>query len=58
MVVESITGSKFNVRIKKKTKLGKHTAIIPEVSGTSFITGKSTFWIDPKDDLGKGFLLA
>ena len=58
MVVESITGSKFNVRIKKETELGKRMAIIPEVSGTSFITGKSTFWVDPKDDLGNGFLLA
>ena len=58
MVVESITGSKFNVRIKKETKLGKRMAIIPEVSGTSFIIGKSTFWVDPKDDLGNGFLLA
>ena len=58
MVVESITGSKFNVRIKKETELGERMAIIPEVSGTSFIIGKSTFWVDPKDDLGNGFLLA
>lgn len=31
-------------------------AVIPEVTGTAFITGKNTFWIDPEDPLKKGFI--
>jgi proline racemase len=32
-------------------------AIIPEVAGTSYITGKHEFLIDPLDPLKDGFIL-
>jgi proline racemase len=32
-------------------------AIIPEVSGSAFITGENQFWFDPDDPLRAGFIL-
>jgi proline racemase len=33
-------------------------AVIPEVEGDAFITGRSEFWIDPNDSLNEGFLVS
>lgn len=55
--VESIVGSVFGGRIVDTTMVGGHPAVIPEVSGTAHITGRSEFWIDPNDSLGRGFLV-
>ena len=59
IVIESILGaaSAFHCRIIDQTQIGPHPAIIPEVSGTAFITGLHEFILDPRDELGKGFLL-
>lgn len=56
-VIESIIGTKFIGRVLKETTFGKHQAVIPEVEGTAFITGKNTFCVDPKDPLKHGFIL-
>jgi proline racemase len=59
IVVESILGeaSTFGGRVVGRTKVGSYEAIIPEVSGTAFITGRHEFVIDPRDELGRGFLI-
>jgi proline racemase len=59
IVIESILGaaSAFGGRVVGQTQVGPHEAIIPEVSGRAFITGRHEFFIDPRDELGKGFLL-
>ncbi len=59
ILVESILGraSVFGGRAVETTHVGSHDAVIPEVSGTAFITGRSRFFIDPRDPLGSGFLL-
>ncbi len=57
LVIESIIGSTFTVRVKAATTFGPHEAIIPEVSGEAYITGRSTFCLDPDDPLRHGFLL-
>lgn len=57
IVVESIVGSVFEGRIVEETDLDGIPAVVPEISGTAHITGRSEFWIDPEDDLGRGFLL-
>ncbi|MHA1244101.1 MAG: proline racemase family protein, partial [Candidatus Heimdallarchaeota archaeon] len=36
---------------------GSFDAVIPQVEGTAHITGKSEFFLDPKDPLKKGFIL-
>lgn len=57
MVIESIVGSKFVASVKSTTTFGPHDAVIPEVEGNAHICGKSTFLLDPDDELGKGFFL-
>ena len=47
----------FKVSVLEEASLGSLNAIIPEVEGTANIVGKHTFWIDPDDDIGKGFML-
>lgn len=55
--IESLIGSSFTGRVKEETAFGNYRAIIPEVEGRAFITGRNEFIIDPEDDLRHGFLL-
>ena len=57
IIIESILGSTFNLKIKEEIKYAKFNAIIPEVSGNAFITGEHTFLINKDDDLKYGFIL-
>lgn len=57
MIIESILGTRFIASPIKETKFGPYNAVIPEVSGEAFITGKNEFWIDPADPLKNGFIL-
>ena len=53
----NILGSKFTARVKETTTFGPHTAVIAEVEGRAFITGKNEFLMDPDDPLKDGFML-
>jgi proline racemase len=57
IVVESIIGTRFTGRIVKTTTFGSYSAIIPEIEGAAYITGRHQFLIDPDDPLGAGFVL-
>lgn len=57
MTVESIVGSTFTGRAVEKTRFGPYDAVIPEVSGSAHIVGRSEFWVDPADEIGAGFLI-
>lgn len=57
MTIEGIVGSSFTCKVKETVKFGQYEAVIPEVEGTAFITGKHTFIIDPADPLRDGFIL-
>lgn len=57
ITIESILGTTFKASPIKETTFGNYKAVIPEVSGTAFITGKNEFWIDPDDPLKHGFIL-
>ena len=57
IIIESIIGSIFSVKVVATTTFGSYNAVIPEVSGNAYITGKNTFWIDPEDPLKDGFIL-
>jgi trans-L-3-hydroxyproline dehydratase len=57
MVIESIIGSRFTVRVLKEVQFGPHKAVIPEVEGSASITGRNEFLIDPDDPLRDGFIL-
>jgi trans-L-3-hydroxyproline dehydratase len=60
IIIESILGthSTFHGKVVGKTKVGLYDAIVPEVSGQAFITGRHTFIIDKRDELGRGFLIS
>jgi proline racemase len=57
ITIESILGSTMTVRAVEQTTFGTYDAVIPEVSGTAYFTGKNEFWFDPKDPLRNGFIL-
>lgn len=56
IIIESILGTTMDVQVLETTKYGPHQAVIPEVTGTAFITGQNEFYFDPKDPLKNGFI--
>ncbi len=54
---ESILGTVFGGTIVEEMQLGPYPAIIPEVEGHAWLTGRHEFMIDPDDPLKEGFLL-
>jgi len=56
-VVESLIGTRFTGRVVEATQVGPYSAIISEVEGTAYITGRSEFLLDPEDPLRDGFLV-
>ena len=60
IIVESILGaaSTFSGRVVGHTQVGPYEAVVPEVSGTAYITGRHEFVLDPGDKPGQGFLLS
>jgi len=57
ITIESLIGTSFTGRVAGTTWVNGVPAIIPEVSGTAYITGQHTFLIDPDDPLADGFIL-
>jgi trans-L-3-hydroxyproline dehydratase len=59
IVVESILGrhSTFSGRVAGAAQVGSYAAVVPEIGGTAFITGRHEFIISPGDSVGQGFLL-
>ena len=56
ITVESILGTTMDVEVIETTKFGPHNAVIPEVTGAAFITGRNEFYFDPNDPLKNGFI--
>jgi proline racemase len=54
-VPESILGTRFEGRVVDRTTVGDLPAIVPEVTGSAWITGEHTFLIDEDDPLSTGF---
>jgi len=56
ITIESILGTTMDVQILRTEQYGPHQAVIPEVSGKAYFTGRNEFWFDPEDPLNKGFI--
>jgi proline racemase len=56
-VHESIIGSTFTARVVARTTVGELPAIVPELTGSAFITGEHTFIVNDDDPLAGGFRL-
>jgi proline racemase len=57
MVNESIICTKFTGKILSETTVGSFKAIIPEITGSAYITGFSQFTVDDDDPVKYGFIL-
>ncbi len=59
IVIESILGraSAFSGRVVGRAQVGQYSAVVPEVGGTAFITGRHEFIISSRDSVGQGFLI-
>jgi trans-L-3-hydroxyproline dehydratase len=56
ITIESILGTCMDVKVVDTTTFGPYDAVIPEVSGSAWITGENRFYFDPSDPLKKGFI--
>jgi trans-L-3-hydroxyproline dehydratase len=56
VVIESILGSTMSVEVVEEKIFGPRSAVVPEVSGTAYVTGRSEFFFDPEDPLKAGFI--
>ena len=57
IVVESIIGTRFAGRLARTCSFGPYDAVVPEVEGSAWITGRHEFLIAPDDPLAEGFIL-
>ncbi len=56
-VVESLLSTCFSGRILERLTFAGVPAVIPEVEGSAYLTGRHEFLIEPEDPLRSGFLL-
>lgn len=56
ITIESILGTTMDVKVVEETTFGPYRAVIPEVTGSAYFTGKNEFWFDPEDPLKGGFI--
>jgi len=56
ITIESILDTTMDVKILSTASYGPYNAVIPEVGGSAYYTGKNEFWFDPDDPLKKGFI--
>jgi len=56
-VIESLIGTLFTGRVVRETTFGEYAAVVPEVEGSAWITGRHQFLIAPDDPLKGGFIL-
>lgn len=56
-VIESLIGTRFTGRVVRETMFREYAAVVPEVEGSAWITGRQEFLIAPDDPLKDGFVL-
>jgi trans-L-3-hydroxyproline dehydratase len=53
----SITGAVFEARPVEAASVGSYPAVVVEVTGEAYWTGRASFVLDPADSIGAGFIL-
>jgi proline racemase len=56
-VHESIIGTRFTGRLLGQTSVASRPAVVPEISGRAWITGKGEYRLDSSDPFPEGFVL-
>ena len=54
---ESIIGTRFSATVPERVAAAGRDAVITEITGQAFRTGEHQFTVDPRDELGIGFVL-
>lgn len=54
---ESLTGERFGGRVLRTVDYHGVAAVVPEVEGQAYFTGRHSFFLDDGDPLGGGFLV-
>ncbi len=54
-VHESIIGTRFTGRLLSETDVGGRPAVVPEITGRAWITGRAEYVLDPTDPFPEGF---
>jgi proline racemase len=57
LVHDSLVGTRFRARVHKRTTVHGTAAVVPVVTGNAHMVARSTFTVDPYDDLTPGFVL-
>ena len=56
-VHESVIGTRFSGRLVAETEVGGRPAVVPEITGRAWITGRGSYELDPSDPFPAGFAL-
>jgi len=56
-VYESFIGSQFKGTILEETTIGDFKAVVPQITGSAYVTGTGTYIIDGDDPLKYGFVV-
>lgn len=56
-VNQSITGTRFTGRLLREEVIGDRVAVVPEITGSAYVTGFHQFVVDSSDPLKTGFHL-
>lgn len=54
-VHESIIGTRFTGRLLSQTTVGDRPAVVPEITGRAWLTGRAQYVLDPTDPFPEGF---
>jgi proline racemase len=52
---ESIVDTVFTGRLLEETRVGRYAAVVPQITGTAWIYGFSSYVVDPTDPFPEGF---
>ncbi|HEY8171140.1 MAG TPA: proline racemase family protein, partial [Candidatus Limnocylindria bacterium] len=54
-VHEGILGTTWTGRLLRETTIGPHPAVVPQLTGSAWITGRAEYVVDPDDPFPAGF---
>ena len=52
---EGILGTVFTGRLLEETRVGDRSAVVPQITGTAWITGFASYVVDPTDPFPEGY---
>jgi proline racemase len=56
-VNESVIGTRFTGRLVEETRVGDLPAVVPEITGRAWITGRGDYRLEADDPFPAGFAL-